>query len=98
MDQIVRDFMAAVCGPDAYYGACERTVVQQLSTMPGKTFHVSRSLSHILLAIHYYLFTTIYPLLSIHYYLYYIYRASALAYVDDLHCLRQHYILSLLYV
>ena len=35
MDQIVRDFMAAVCGPDAAIGACEKSVVQQLSTMPG---------------------------------------------------------------
>ena len=35
MDQIVRDFMAAVCGPDAINGACEKSVVQQLSTMPG---------------------------------------------------------------
>ena len=34
MDQIVRDFMAAVCGPDAINGACEKSVVQQLSTMP----------------------------------------------------------------
>jgi hypothetical protein len=26
--------MAAVCGPDAAAGGCERSVVQQLSTMP----------------------------------------------------------------
>ena len=30
----MRDFMAAVCGPDAVSGACEKSVVQQLSTMP----------------------------------------------------------------
>jgi hypothetical protein len=33
-DAIVRDFMAAVCGPDAITGACKSSVVQQLSTMP----------------------------------------------------------------
>jgi len=33
-DQIVRDFMAAVCGPNAAAGECKLSVVQQLSTMP----------------------------------------------------------------
>ena len=33
-DGIMRDFMAAVCGPDAVSGACKLSVVQQLSTMP----------------------------------------------------------------
>lgn len=34
LDQIVSDFMGAVCGPDAVTGACKLSVVQQLSTMP----------------------------------------------------------------
>ena len=33
-DGIVRDFMAAVCGPNADTGSCKLSVVQQLSTMP----------------------------------------------------------------
>jgi len=33
-DGIMRDFMAAVCGPDAVRGECKLSVVQQLSTMP----------------------------------------------------------------
>jgi hypothetical protein len=33
-DGIMRDFMAAVCGPDAATGACTHSVAQQLSTMP----------------------------------------------------------------
>jgi len=33
-DGIMRDFMAAVCGPDAVQGTCKLSVVQQLSTMP----------------------------------------------------------------
>eukprot|EP01045_Picozoa_sp_COSAG04_P034109 COSAG04_NODE_7331_length_1146_cov_1.227316_1_plen_146_part_00 len=33
-DAIMRDFMAAVCGPDAVNGKCKHSVVQQLSTMP----------------------------------------------------------------
>eukprot|EP01051_Picozoa_sp_SAG22_P026583 SAG22_NODE_8460_length_654_cov_1.131532_2_plen_110_part_00 len=33
-DAIMRDFMAAVCGPDAVTGSCKLSVVQQLSTMP----------------------------------------------------------------
>merc|ERR1712166_485702 len=33
-DEIVRDFMAAVCGPNAAAGECKLSVVQQLSTMP----------------------------------------------------------------
>ena len=33
-DAIMRDFMAAVCGPNAVQGACKLSVVQQLSTMP----------------------------------------------------------------
>ena len=34
LDGVVRDFMAAVCGPNAAAGACARSVVPQLSTMP----------------------------------------------------------------
>ena len=34
-DQLMKDFMTAVCGPDAVHGACDRlSVIQQLSTMP----------------------------------------------------------------
>jgi hypothetical protein len=33
-DGIMRDFMAAVCGPNAEDGQCKHSVVQQLSTMP----------------------------------------------------------------
>jgi hypothetical protein len=33
-DGIVRDFMEAVCGPDAVKGTCKHSVAQQLSTMP----------------------------------------------------------------
>ena len=33
-DGIMRDFMAAVCGPNAVRGDCKLSVVQQLSTMP----------------------------------------------------------------
>ena len=33
-DAIMRDFMAAVCGPDAASGKCKHSVIQQLSTMP----------------------------------------------------------------
>jgi hypothetical protein len=33
-DAIMRDFMAAVCGPNAVTGECKLSVVQQLSTMP----------------------------------------------------------------
>ena len=33
-DSVVQDFFAAVCGHGAVAGSCERTVVQQLSTMP----------------------------------------------------------------
>merc|ERR1719272_82213 len=33
-DDIMRDFMAAVCGPNAVAGECKLSVVQQLSTMP----------------------------------------------------------------
>jgi hypothetical protein len=33
-DGIMRDFMAAVCGPNAIRGDCKLSVVQQLSTMP----------------------------------------------------------------
>ena len=33
-DQIVSDFMLAVCGPGAAMGSCEHSVAQQLSTMP----------------------------------------------------------------
>ena len=33
-DDIMRDFMAAVCGPNAVNGECKLSVVQQLSTMP----------------------------------------------------------------
>jgi hypothetical protein len=33
-DAIMRDFMSAVCGPDAVSGKCDHSVVQQLSTMP----------------------------------------------------------------
>jgi len=35
LDQLMKDFMVAVCGPDAVYGTCDRSsVIQQLSTMP----------------------------------------------------------------
>jgi hypothetical protein len=34
-DEIIRDFMAAVCGVNAASGTCTKSVVQQLSTMPG---------------------------------------------------------------
>ena len=33
-DQVMSDFMAAVCGPGAVDGRCEHSVAQQLSTMP----------------------------------------------------------------
>jgi hypothetical protein len=33
-DGIMRDFMHAVCGPNAESGECKLSVVQQLSTMP----------------------------------------------------------------
>ena len=33
-DGVMRDFFAAVCGPNAAAGECKRSVVQQLSTMP----------------------------------------------------------------
>lgn len=33
-DAVMRDFMAAVCGPDAAVGVCKHSVAQQLSTMP----------------------------------------------------------------
>jgi hypothetical protein len=34
-DQLMKDFMTAVCGLDAVHGACDRlSVIQQLSTMP----------------------------------------------------------------
>ena len=33
-DGVVKDFMEAVCGPDAANGTCTHSVVQQLSTMP----------------------------------------------------------------
>ena len=33
-DGVMKDFMEAVCGPDAAKGACTHSVVQQLSTMP----------------------------------------------------------------
>jgi len=33
-DGIMKDFMEAVCGPDAVKGKCLRSVAQQLSTMP----------------------------------------------------------------
>ena len=34
LDGIMRDFMAAVCGPDAVDGKCRHSVIQQFSTMP----------------------------------------------------------------
>lgn len=37
-DQVMSDFYVAVCGPGAAEGACERSVVQQLSTMPSWLF------------------------------------------------------------
>jgi hypothetical protein len=33
-DGVMKDFMEAVCGPDAAKGTCTHSVVQQLSTMP----------------------------------------------------------------
>ena len=33
-DDIMRDFMVAVCGPNAVTGTCKHSVAQQLSTMP----------------------------------------------------------------
>ena len=33
-DAIMKDFMVAVCGPDAAKGTCRHSVAQQLSTMP----------------------------------------------------------------
>ena len=37
-DEVMSDFYSAVCGPGAADGACERSVVQQLSTMPSWLF------------------------------------------------------------
>ena len=37
-DAIMRDFMHAVCGPNAESGECTHSVVQQLSTMPSWLF------------------------------------------------------------
>lgn len=37
-DEVMSDFYSAVCGPGAADGACERSVVQQLSSMPSWLF------------------------------------------------------------
>ena len=38
LDQVMKDFYHAVCGPKAQQGACERSVIQQWSTWPSYMF------------------------------------------------------------
>ena len=47
LDRAQRDFMAAVCGPNAAAGSCARSVVQQLSTMPAWMYVGGASLSDV---------------------------------------------------
>jgi len=48
-DQIMKDFMETVCGPDAAKGECQgrMSVIQQLSTMPSWMYHGGMSLEDV---------------------------------------------------
>ena len=48
-DQLMKDFMETVCGPDAAKGECQgrMSVIQQLSTMPSWMYHGGMSLKDV---------------------------------------------------